>query len=74
MYETGLVGYISGFFVSIATDMSLPIYSFFSAALVNIFVPSGGEHWAEQGPIILESAVRLNIPLNKAVMALAYGD
>lgn len=74
MRETGLVGDISGFFVSIATDVSLPVYSFFSAGLVNIFVPSGGGQWAVQGPIILESALKLGVPLNKAVMALAYGD
>ncbi|WP_339648048.1 TIGR00366 family protein [uncultured Salegentibacter sp.] len=74
MRETGLVSDISGVFVSIATDVSLPVYSFFSAGLVNIFVPSGGGQWAVQGPIILESALRLGVPLNKAVMALAYGD
>ncbi|MGW1454191.1 short-chain fatty acid transporter [Salegentibacter agarivorans] len=74
MRETGLVSDISGFFVSIATDVSLPVYSFFSAGLVNIFVPSGGGQWAVQGPIILESALKLGVPLNKAVMALAYGD
>ncbi|HKL37170.1 MAG TPA: TIGR00366 family protein [Salegentibacter sp.] len=74
MRETGLVSDISGFFVSIATDVSLPVYSFFSAGLVNIFVPSGGGQWAVQGPIILESALKLGVPLDKAVMALAYGD
>ncbi|SKB37990.1 short-chain fatty acids transporter [Salegentibacter salinarum] len=74
MRETGLVGDISSFFASIATDVSLPVYSFFSAGLVNIFVPSGGGQWAVQGPIILESALKLGVPLNKAVMALAYGD
>jgi short-chain fatty acids transporter len=72
--ETGLVGDISGFFASIATNVSLPVYSFFSAGLVNIFVPSGGGQWAVQGPIILESALKLGVPLNKAVMAFAYGD
>jgi short-chain fatty acids transporter len=74
MRETGLVSDISGFFVGISTEVSLPVYSFFSAGLVNIFVPSGGGQWAVQGPIILESALKLGVPLNKAVMALAYGD
>ncbi len=74
MRETGIVGDIAGFFSSIATDVSLPVYTFFSAALVNIFVPSGGGQWAVQGPIVLESAVKLGVPLNKAIMAFAYGD
>ena len=74
MRETGLVSDISGFFVGVSSEISLPVYSFFSAGLVNIFVPSGGGQWAVQGPIILESALELGVPLNKAVMALAYGD
>lgn len=74
MRETGMVGDIAGFFSSIATDVSLPVYTFFSAGLVNIFVPSGGGQWAIQGPVVLESAVKLGVPLNKAIMAFAYGD
>ena len=74
MKETGIVSDIAGFFSSIATTKSLPVYTFFSAGLVNIFVPSGGGQWAIQGPIVLESALKLGIPLNKAIMSFAYGD
>ena len=74
MKDTGMVSDIAGFFSSMATETSLPVFTFFSAGLVNIFVPSGGGQWAIQGPIVLESALRLGVPLNKAVMAFAYGD
>lgn len=74
MKSTGMVVNISDFFSSIATSVTLPIYTFFSAGLVNIFVPSGGGQWAIQGPIVLESALKLGVPLPKAIMALAYGD
>lgn len=74
MKETGIVGDIAGFFSSIATESSLPVYTFFSAGIVNIFVPSGGGQWAIQGPIVLESALKLGVPLNKAIMAFSYGD
>jgi short-chain fatty acids transporter len=74
MRESGMVVQISDFFVSIATVRTLPLFTFFSAGLVNIFVPSGGGQWAIQGPIIVESALKLGVPLPKAVMALAYGD
>lgn len=74
MRETGMVTGIAQFFSSIATEGTLPILSFFSAGLVNIFVPSGGGQWAIQGPVVLESAVKLGVPLNKAIMAFAYGD
>ena len=74
MKSTGMVVMISDFFVSVASDVTLPIFTFFSAGLVNIFVPSGGGQWAVQGPIVIESALKLGVPLPKAIMALAYGD
>lgn len=74
MRETGMVNDIAVFFASTATELSLPVYTFFSAGLVNIFVPSGGGQWAIQGPVVIESALQLGIPLNKAIMAFAYGD
>ena len=74
MKSTGMVVMISDFFVSVATTTTLPIFTFFSAGLVNIFVPSGGGQWAIQGPIVIESAIKLGVPLPKAIMALAYGD
>ena len=74
MSESGMVGQISDFFVSVANETTLPIFTFFSAGLVNIFVPSGGGQWAIQGPIVVESAIKLGVSLPKAIMALAYGD
>jgi len=74
MKSTGMVVMISDFFVSVATETTLPIFTFFSAGLVNIFVPSGGGQWAIQGPIVVESALKLGVPLPKAIMALSYGD
>ncbi len=74
MKGSGLVILLSNFFVGISTEVTLPIFTFFSAGLVNIFVPSGGGQWAIQGPIIIESAQQLGVPLPKMVLALAYGD
>jgi short-chain fatty acids transporter len=74
MSSSGMVSQISNFFVSFSNVTTLPVVTFFSAGLVNIFVPSGGGQWVIQGPIVVESALRLGVPLNKAIMALAYGD
>jgi short-chain fatty acids transporter len=74
MRDSGLIDMLSAATVEIASRETLPILTFFSAGLVNIFVPSGGGQWAIQGPVILQSASQLNIPLSKAVMSLAYGD
>lgn len=42
--------------------------------MVNFFVPSGGGQWYVQGPLIIQSAIEMEIPLNKSIMAMAYGD
>ena len=74
MNHSGMVDIMSGFFVSISNETTFPIFTFISAGIVNIFVPSGGGQWAVQGPIIIEAANQLNVSIPKSVMALAYGD
>lgn len=74
MKSSGLIDQIATFFVNISTDQSYPLYTFFSAGLVNIFVPSGGGQWAIQGPILVQAATQLEVSLSKCIMALAYGD
>jgi short-chain fatty acids transporter len=74
MKESGMISELSSFFVRISTADTFPIYTLFSAALVNIFVPSGGGQWAIQGPIIIQASHSIGVPFSKCVMALAYGD
>ena len=74
MQSGGLIELISNTFIEISTPGTLPILTFLSAGLVNIFVPSGGGQWAIQGPILLEAATQMNVPLPKMILALAYGD
>lgn len=74
MKESGLVNMLSNFFVAHATAESFPIFTLFSAGIVNVFIPSGGGQWAIQGPIIIQAADSLQTSLPKSIMALAYGD
>lgn len=74
MIGSGLIQVFSDFFVEISTEVSFPIYSFISAGIVNVFVPSGGGQWGVQGPIIIQSAMELGVGIPKSIMALAYGD
>ena len=74
MIGSGLIHVFSDFFVEISTETSFPIYSFISAGIVNVFVPSGGGQWGVQGPIIIQSAMELGVSIPKSIMALAYGD
>jgi len=74
MKTSGLVDAFSHGMVSISNETTYPIFTFISAGIVNIFVPSGGGQWAIQGPIIVQAASELGVSLPKSIMALAYGD
>jgi short-chain fatty acids transporter len=74
MNSSGLVQLFSDFFVSISNETTFPIFTFISAGIVNVFVPSGGGQWGVQGPIILQAASELGVSIPKSIMALAYGD
>lgn len=74
MAHSGLTKIFSDFFVNISNASSFPIFTFFSAGAVNIFIPSGGGQWAIQGPIVIDAALQLGADIPKTVMALAYGD
>jgi short-chain fatty acids transporter len=74
MKHSGMITQLSEFFVSISTETTFPLFTFLSAGLVNIFVPSGGGQWAIQGPIIIEASQQLGLSIPKNIMALAYGD
>ncbi|MFH1810329.1 MAG: TIGR00366 family protein [Pseudomonadota bacterium] len=74
MAGTGLVDVFAHGIVSVASARSFPVFNFFSAAVVNLFVPSGGGQWAVQGPISVQAALQLGVPVERAVMSLAYGD
>ncbi len=74
MVESGLAVSVSQWFVGISTVNTFPLFTFLSAGLVNIFVPSGGGQWAVQAPIVIPAAQSLGVPLNQAAMAVAFGD
>jgi short-chain fatty acids transporter len=71
---SGLLQKISDGIVSISTATTFPFWTFLSASLVNLFVPSGGGQWGVQGPIVMLGASQLGVDYGSAVMALAYGD
>jgi short-chain fatty acids transporter len=74
MKYSGLIVVMAGWFVAISNQFTFPLFTFISASLVNIFVPSGGGQWAVQGPVIVEAAKTIGVSYSKTIMALAYGD
>ena len=74
MKYSGLIDIMSDTFILISNENTFPIFTFLSAGIVNVFVPSGGGQWAVQGPIIIDAAMKIGYSIPKSVMALAYGD
>lgn len=74
MDGSGLGGLITEFFINVADKDSFPLMTFFSSALINFAVPSGGGHWVIQGPFVMPAAQALGADLGKSVMAIAYGE
>ena len=74
MVQSGLAQSMSEWLVSFATANSLPFWSFISAGIVNLFVPSGGGQWAVQAPVMLPAAEALGADIARVAMAVAWGD
>ncbi|NCD08797.1 MAG: short-chain fatty acid transporter [Negativicutes bacterium] len=71
---SGMIQVLSNAFVNISTPQTFPLFTFLSAGLANIFIPSGGGQWAIQGPIMMEAAQKLGADIPQTVMAFAWGD
>ena len=74
MTGTGLAALIAERFVDFSTARTLPFWSFISSNIISLFVPSGGGHWAVQGPFMVPAAVRLNVNPALTAMATAMGE
>ncbi len=74
MALSGLMGELASGVGQLASSDTLGPITFLSAGTLNLFVPSGGGQWAIQGPIVIEAAHQLGVPMGKAVMAFCYGD
>jgi short-chain fatty acids transporter len=74
MQASGLVELIAQSFTAHSNEHTLPLFTFASAGLINLFIPSGGGQWAIQGPIAMEAGLQIGVPAGKMVMSIAYGD
>ncbi|WP_106418660.1 short-chain fatty acid transporter [Salinicola tamaricis] len=74
MMGSGLAQSLSEMFVAIASADTLPFWSFISAGVVNLFVPSGGGQWAVQAPVMLPAAQALGADVARVAMGVAWGD
>jgi len=74
MTATGLAEQISRSIATAASAHTLPILSFISSIFISLIIPSGGGHWAVQGPFTIPAAVELNASIPASTMAVAMGE
>jgi short-chain fatty acids transporter len=60
--------------IRISNPTTYPLLTFLCAALLNMFVPSGGGHWAIQAPIMFTAGADLGVDAGLTGTAIAWGD
>ncbi|NVJ87062.1 MAG: short-chain fatty acid transporter [Algoriphagus sp.] len=71
---SGLLEQLSSLFLDHANQDLLAPFTLFSAAFVNLLIPSGGGQWAVQGPIIMQVTQTLGMDVGKMILVFSYGD
>ena len=74
MGASGLTVIISEFFIDISTPTTLGFFAFLAAALLNVFIPSGGGQFEVMAPLFAVPADALGVQQEVVIMAIAYGD
>ncbi len=60
--------------IRISNPVTYPLLTFICAAVLNLFVPSGGGHWAIQAPIMFTAGADLGVDPGLTGTAIAWGD
>lgn len=74
MTATGLAGVISHAFIRISSARTLPFFTYLASLIVTFFIPSGGGHWAVQGPFAIPAAQALHASMAGTTMSVAMGE
>jgi short-chain fatty acids transporter len=74
MTVTGLADVISKAFVAFSNVRTLPFWNFIASMIISLFIPSGGGHWAVQGPFAVPAAAQLHSSQAATAMAVAMGE
>jgi short-chain fatty acids transporter len=74
MTTTGLAEVISKAFVAFSNAHTLPFWNFIASIIISLFIPSGGGHWAVQGPFAVPAAAQLHTSQAATAMAVAMGE
>ncbi len=71
---TGLAAVFSKAFIRFSTVRTLPFFTYLTSLVITLLVPSGGGHWAVQGPFAIPAARDLHASLAGTTMSVAMGE
>ncbi|MDR1834592.1 MAG: TIGR00366 family protein [Fusobacteriaceae bacterium] len=74
MSDSGFGQVIVAAIMRSASARSMPVWSFLSAWVVNLFIPSQGGQWIVQGPLLVDASLALKANISTVVNAFVYGD
>lgn len=74
MTGTGLAGVLAKAFLRFSNAHTLPFWTYLTSLIITLFVPSGGGHWAVQGPFAIPAARDLHASYAGTTMAVAMGE
>ncbi len=69
-----LGGVLADACIQISNSVTYPLLTFLCAAVLNLFVPSGGGHWAVQAPVMFTAGANLGVDPGLTGMAISWGD
>jgi short-chain fatty acids transporter len=74
MTATGLAETMSRSVTGLASAHTLPFLGYLASLVITFVVPSGGGHWAVQGPFTIPAALTLHASIPATAMGVAMGE
>ncbi len=74
MSSSGLTQVLADGLIGIANERTIYVFSYFSASIVNLFVPSQGGQWIVQGPVLTQAAQALHAHIPTIATSFMFGD
>lgn len=74
MGASGLVAIMANWFTAISTPFTFPIWTYLSAAFINLFIPSSGGIFIIQGPIMVKAGLAMGVDPATIVNSFAAGE
>ena len=64
----------AGFFASLSTPLTFPLFTAIGSSIVAVFVPSSGGQWVVQGYVTAKAAVAIGSTAQTGLLAVGVGD